>query len=72
MRWEYWGGKTTRWAAYDDHVSAELSSMVAQGRQSAVFNIAGSQYEIDVVNMTQNNLATGGAPRAIRSLPTFG
>ena len=71
MRWEYWGGKTTRWAPYDDHVSAELSNMVSSGRRSAVFVIAGSRYEIDVVSCTQNNVDTDLNPRTIRATPTI-
>ena len=45
--------------------------MVLQGRQAGVFSIAGSRYQIDVVNLTQDNLDTSAPIRAIRMLPTW-
>lgn len=68
--WEVWGGRSTKWVRYPDHVCQQLTHMAAHGTAGAWFFVEGKRRWINVRECTQTTEDSDNPPRKIRIRPT--
>ncbi|CAJ1352938.1 unnamed protein product [Effrenium voratum] len=64
-KWQVQAGPGGSWIDFDASVSLEISDAVASGLSAFSFDLRGHSYEINLLEMTQKNAATGKV-RSIR------